>query len=179
MNTLIIIAMLLAAPAMVALANAVLNRQGGTRPHKTPFQGGAIVAAVWGGVWMLACARVFGRDSLEMGFSFAFGAIYFACTVFLNWFIFTITDVSMHIQLLMQISERGRISVADLQHRYNKGTIVRNRIPRLLELGQLRCVDGRLRVGGRGVLFGALCCAMLRGLLGLPIRPEMAIHDEV
>lgn len=178
MNLLIVLTALVAAPVMVAAANAILNRLASSHPHTTPFQAGGIVAVVWGAAWMLVCSRVFGHDLVEMGWSFAFGVIYIACAVFLNWFVFTITDVSMHIQLLMQLFERGTTTVGELQQRYNKNVILGNRIPRLLELGQLRRVDGKLRVGGRGVLFGALCCTVLRRLFGLPIRPELAIHDE-
>lgn len=178
MNLLIVLTALVAAPVMVATANAVLNRLAGSHPHTTPFQAGALVAAVWVAVWMLVCSRVFGHDLAQMGWSFAFGAIYIACTIFLNWFIFTITDVSMHIQLLMQLFQRGPATVGEMQHRYNKNVILGNRIPRLLELGQLKHVDGKLHLGGQGVLFGAFCCTILRRLFGLPIRPELAIHDE-
>jgi hypothetical protein len=84
----------------------------------------------------------------------------------------------MHIQLLMQIHQHGKISKVKLQELYNKDVILGNRIPRLLELGQLKLSNGKLQVAGRGVLLGAVLCATLRCLLGLPIRPELARHDE-
>lgn len=178
MTLVILLLVLLAAPASVAVANAILNRQAGRHPHSTPFQAGVIAAAVWGPVWMLVSTGLFGRDLGSTAWCFAYGAIYYACIVFLNWFIFTITDVSMHIQLLMQIYYQGKVTQAGLQELYNKSVILGNRIPRLLELGQLRVVDGKLHVRGRSVLFGAFVCAIIRRVLGLPVRPELANHDD-
>jgi len=104
--------------------------------------------------------------------------IYVNCIGFLNWFIFTLTDVSMHIQLMMQIHSQGSISTEQLVERYNKNTILKNRIPRLLELRQLRLEGGRLFLRGHSVLFGARVCRILRRVLGIPERPEDADHFE-
>ena len=168
---------LAAAPALVALLNSLLNRWSGTHPHKTPFQAGLIAGAIWITAWMWLCTAHFGSGLDERAWDLAFGALFLGCVVFLNWFLFTITDVSMHIQLLMQIYEKRLISKATLEEKYNKQVIISNRIPRLLELGQLKLVDGRLYVSGRGVLLGAEMCAMIRRLLGLPSRPELAQHE--
>ena len=66
----------------------------------------------------------------------------------------------------------------ELVGRYNKGVILGNRIPRLIELGQLQQADGRLFVAGNAVLLGSRVCTLLRWILGLPLSPADAKHVE-
>jgi hypothetical protein len=171
-----VIVLLLLAPVFLCGVNAILNRRPNTHPHRTPFTAGLYTNLVFIPVYVVLHVRIFGSQFTDLICGVVFMLIYINGVVFLNWFIFTLTDVSMHIQLLMQIHRHGSITTADLVERYNKNTILTNRIPRLLELGQLRMTDGLLFVGGRSVLFGAAVCALLRRILGIPVRPEEADH---
>ena len=85
----------------------------------------------------------------------------------------------MHIQLLMQLQRNNEISVETLAKQYNKNIILQNRVPRLLELGQLRLENGRLFISGGSVLFGAFICRRLRKILGIPEHPEQTDHETV
>ena len=97
---------------------------------------------------------------------------YAFCVNFLNWFVFTLTETSMHIHLLVEIGLHEPVSLRDLNQRYNKQNIIRARIPRLVELGQLRLENGRLTVVGSWVLQAAKACRLLRRILGIPVQPE-------
>jgi hypothetical protein len=174
----IILWALVAAPLFIMALNSMLNRFTRIHPHRTPFTAGAIAALAWIPMWLWACSTCFPIDATELVSDLVYGGLYLFCVVFLNWFIFTITDVSMHIQLLIQIFRHPGMARDELVGRYNKGVILGNRIPRLIELGQLQQADGRLFVAGNAVLLGSRVCTLLRWILGLPLSPADAKHVE-
>jgi len=47
------------------------------------------------------------------------------------------------------------------------------RVPRLIQLKQIKEEGGRLKIGGRLVLSGARLLAVFRQLLGIPVRPKL------
>lgn len=172
-----ILIILLVAPLAVATVNSLLNRLTQIHVHRTPFVAGFVVAVFWGPTYLFACSATFGFSLGSLFFDFVYGLAYLICVIFLNWFVFTLTDVSMHIQLLLKIFAHPNISRRDLLAKYNKDVIISNRIPRLIELGQLELRDGKLFTIGRSVIFGASICLALRYILGLPLRPEDAQHN--
>jgi hypothetical protein len=171
-----VIALLIAAPLLLVVLHSALNRWSKIHPHRTPFTAGFYCNVLVLPAYLALHWTQLNRDPVDLICGLLFVAIYLNCCVFLNWFIFTLTDVSMHIQLMMQLHKRGTASIADLESAYNKDVIVGNRIPRLIELGQLRLENGRLFVTGGSVLLGAWVVALLRRLLGIPVRPELADH---
>jgi hypothetical protein len=95
------------------------------------------------------------------------------CVNFLNWFVYALTETSMHIHLVALIDRHGSLSPDELHSLYNKSTIIKVRIPRLLQLGQLKRKAERLVLSGWWVLLGAIGCRILRWILGIPTRPEL------
>lgn len=93
---------------------------------------------------------------------------------FVIWNGFAITDVSMHIHLLVEVFRAQRISYAELTTLYNKQKVISERIPRLLSLGQLVEKEGKLYLSGNAVLLGANICVLFRRLLGIPARPPLS-----
>lgn len=171
-----ILLLLFVAPMFLCGVNAMLNRWSRIHTHRTPFTSGLYTFVVFIPAFVVL-QLLLGRASVpEVVAGLIFVTLYLGCLVFLNWFIFTLTDVSMHIQLMMQLHKRGSASITELQECYNKNVILGNRIPRLLELGQLRLENERLFLAGRSVLFGASVVALLRKILGIPVRPELAKH---
>jgi hypothetical protein len=120
-------------------------------------------------VWLVG-EGVTAAGEIASGILFMLG--YAFCVNFLNWFVFTLTETSMHIHLLVEIGLHEPVSLRDLNQRYNKQNIIRARIPRLVELGQLRLENGRLTVVGSWVLQAAKACRLLRRILGIPVQPE-------
>jgi hypothetical protein len=72
---------------------------------------------------------------------------------------------------LVLVGREDGIALNELQRRYNKRIIIQARIPRLLELGQLRLNGDRLVLGGRWVLAGAEAARLMRILLSIPPQP--------
>lgn len=169
--------LLLGVPVCLCVFHAWLNRRAGIHPHRTPFTAGFYTNLVFVPVYVCLHILEFGFDAWQFLCGLLLMLIYTNCLVFLNWFIFTLTDVSMHIQLLMQIHRNHALTPQLLVERYNKTAILTNRIPRLIELGQLRMENGRLFANGKSVWFGASVCLLLRKILGIPLRPEEAKHD--
>lgn len=169
---------LLLAPLLLAVLNLLLNLVGKYHVHKTPFLAGTCASIVWIPLFLFLCVEKNGFSPVGFLFDAIYGFVYIFCLIFLNWFVFTLTDVSMHIQILMQIYRNPNITREDLCKKYNKSIILANRVPRLLELRQLELKDGKLFLAGRSVRLGATVCVILRYLLGLPLHPEDAHHEN-
>jgi hypothetical protein len=87
----------------------------------------------------------------------------------------------MHVHLMVEVGREDGIALSELQRRYNKRTIIQARIPRLLELGQMRLNGDRLVLGGRWVLAGAEAARLMRILLSIPPQPvqeDSPSHDR-
>jgi hypothetical protein len=172
-----ILPFLFVAPIFLCTVNAILNRWSRIHPHRTPFTAGRYTIVVFIPAFVALQLLPGTSSGSEVFAGLVFLTLYLGCLIFLNWFIFVLTDVSMHIQLMTQIHKRGSATVAELQKSYNKDVILENRIPRLLELGQLHLRNGKLVLAGRsGLFFGAFVTAFLRRILGIPVRPELADH---
>src|ERR1051325_1189059 len=175
---------LLLIPIAVWLINVALNllvrachwRRG---PHTTPFLTAALVNGIALAVFLPLSFQQQGARAVEVASGLVYLLIYVNSVAFFNWFLFTVTDVSMHVHLLREIGRQAAIRPEVLAQRYNKATILSARIPRLLELGQLRLETGRLVLGGSSVLFGAWVCRCLRRVLDLPLRPQDAHPPDV
>lgn len=96
-----------------------------------------------------------------------------------NWNLFALTDTSMHSRLLTVIYENSPISHSSLLNLYNRQTIFEARLPRLLELNQLKIENGTIYLSGKFVLIGASILAFFRCLLGIPIRPKRVPDDLI
>ena len=104
---------------------------------------------------------------------FLYAALVINAAAFCIWVVFAMTDTSMHIHILTEFYRASDLSKAELLARYNKDTLVKARVGRLLTLGQLQMQDGKLRIAGRTVLLGADMCKLFRFMLGIPIRPPI------
>ncbi|TSA57511.1 MAG: hypothetical protein D4R39_02270 [Methylophilaceae bacterium] len=173
----IIILILFLAPLGLCLLNLLLNRYSRLHVHKTPFLAGFVIYLLWTPMFLLLCISENGFSLEGLLFDALYSSLFIFLLTFLNWFAFALTDASMHVQILMQIYQNPGITREDLLNKYNKDIILNNRVPRLLELGQLRLRDGRLFLSGRSVLFGARVCVAVRYILGLPLHPENARHE--
>lgn len=126
--------------------------------------------AMLGGLASLSFSGVIGGVEW-MHYVYLFICINVAANV--NWNLFAITDTSMHSKLLTTINTQGPISHADLLGLYNRERIFAVRLPRLIQLGQIKDEGGRLKISGGFVLFGARLLALFRRLLGIPVRPKL------
>lgn len=165
------IPLLLIWPLTAGLVRFYRSTRREVSPQGSCFHAGVLVFLVSVGTlfWFSAAGREI--DIAEMLGGIAYLGAYCGCCVFLNWFIFTVTETSMHTHLMVEVGREDGIALSELQRRYNKQAIIRARIPRLIELGQLKLRKGRLVLGGNWVLAGAEVCRYLRILLSIPPRP--------
>jgi len=170
----ILLLALTAAPLGTWLGTAAINwtaRAVGRSPLPQLACFGAGFATMAGLVVLFLVLQPTGSAPRELLAGVLLTGAYGFCINFLNWFVFTVTETSMHAHLLVEIGHEGEIARAELDRRYNKATIIAARIPRLLELGQLRLDGDRLYLAGSWVLASALVLRRLRRLLGIPPRP--------
>lgn len=140
-------------------------------PQKACYQAGLLIVFASMAWWLYVSLNQSAPDPIDVLGGIAYLAVYCFCCTFLNWFIFTVTETSMHTHLLVEIGREDGIPLSELQRRYNKSTIIAARVERLLEIGQLRLAGNRLVLGGRWVLIGAEGARLLRILLSIPPQP--------
>ncbi len=140
-------------------------------PQNSCFHAGAVVFIATAASWL--ALSVSGNDPkvMELLGGIAYLGAYCICVTFMNWFVFVVSDTSMHVHLMVEIGREEGMPLAELQRRYNKQAIINARIPRLLELGQLGLRGNRLVLGGRWVLAGAGAARLMRVLLSIPPHP--------
>ncbi len=165
---------LAAAPLVSWLGTAGINwmaRAVGRSPSPQVACFAAGFATLGALVVLFLALQLTGSDPRELLAGILFMGAYGFCVNFLNWFVFTVTETSMHAHLLVEIGHEPEITPEELARRYNKHSIIAARIPRLLELSQLRLDHGRLYLTGSWVLASAVALRRLRRLLGLPPGP--------
>lgn len=174
----LLIVLVLAIPALVFFLNAGLNAFTQIDSHRTPFTAGYSVTAA--AIIVYVAGQIYCSGSLQLSvlLGCAYLIFFSGCVTFLNWFVFTLTDVSMHVRIAYLLFKCGFLTPQQIQERYNKTVILKNRTARLLELGQLQIVDGCYVTRGGEVLLGARICKLLRFVLGIPVSPELQDHSR-
>lgn len=101
--------------------------------------------AIWGLVFV-AKPSLFIPYSTSILITAAFISFILYCLLTFSFVfaVFGITVTSIRIQLLIEIAKAGtkEISTAKILKRYNRDTIVKTRLTRLIEGGELRCIKG-------------------------------------
>ena len=174
----ILIWLLLLVPLSTFLSTAIVIRFQKLSSDQESAQKACFLAGNLNGAWVLLFSLILemrkgSRDPLAFLSLIIYVLIYMFCINFLNWFIYTLTETSMHIHLIALIAHYGSLSEERLRSLYNQNIIIRARVPRLLQLGQLTRRDGRLTLTGSWVLLGAVGCHILRWVLGIPTRPSL------
>ena len=173
------LSLLLVVPLSTLLSTTIILRLRKICTGKTYPQNDCFLAGFLNGIALLALSLNEGvtkgvKDSLAVPSLIVYVLMYMFCINFLNWFIFTLTETSMHIHIVALIARYRSLSQYELYCLYNKDTIIKERIPRLLQLGQLKRKDRRLFLSGSWVLVGAVGCRIMRKILGIPARPGLA-----
>jgi|GEM_PF-2524908 len=166
-----------AVPLLVFLCNAALNHFTRLHSHRTPFLAGYVVTFIAIAAYLLVQVRLCAQLAPWMLVGCIYILVYCGCITFLNWFLFTLTDVSMHVKIAFILFRSQGMGRGDIERLYNKHIILRNRTARLLELGQIKIKNGYFVSCGGEVLLGAAVCKLLRRLLGIPVSPELQDHS--
>lgn len=144
----------------------------GISPQKACYQAGLLISFLSLAWWIYVSWKQPTHDPVETLAGVAYLVIYCFCCGSINWFIFAVSEASMHTHLLVEISREDGLTLTELHRRYNKSKIISVRVSRLIEIGQLRLTgNNRLILGGRWVLVGAEIARLLRILLSIPPQP--------
>lgn len=173
-----IVVLMLSFPILVFGLNAVLNRFKGAHPHVTPFKAGFTGLLLMISFFIITYFSSENFNKYDFISALALISLYGVCVVFINWFVFAVSDASMHIRILMVIEQLGAASPVQIQERFNKNSIISYRIPRLIAVGQLGMLNGRLVIKSKSVILFAAVLRFIRRVLSIPERPELAIHSQ-
>jgi hypothetical protein len=145
------------------------NQESSTDAHSNAVR--ATKATGWIVLLALLATWPWAAHRYDVAIYVVFGLVWLYLASFLMWFLFAATDTSMHVHLLVETFGRKSSARSELRKHYSKPNIIAARVPRLLALGQLASIDGRLRLTGKAVLQGAWIASIARRILGLPARP--------
>ena len=168
---------MLSFPFLVFALNAGLNRMKGADPHVTPFRAGITGLVVMISAYLVTYFSTSAFNALEFVSGLAIVSAFAVCLAFINWFVFAVSDASMHMRILMVIERLGSASATQIQEHFNKDSIISYRIPKLIAVGQLGLVGDRLVVKSRSVILFAALLRAIRRVLSIPARPELATHS--
>ena len=83
---------------------------------------------------------------------------------------FAISEVSLHMHIMLMILISNKLSIDAVKIQYNKPHMLKERLKRLIDLGQVREEDNFYYLNGRLLLYGSKIFDIWKILLGFPIK---------
>lgn len=90
----------------------------------------------------------------------------YTCIAYSYFHVFNLSETARRVRLLHEILRSGSISSEKLLSLYQTEHIVKIRLKRLADMGQLQIIDGKYQVKGRALHTAALLIVKWRALLG-------------
>lgn len=81
---------------------------------------------------------------------------------------FAISEVSLHMHIMLMILISQKLSIDTIKVEYNKSHMLKERLKRLIDLGQVRERDNIYYLNGRLLLYGSRIFDIWKILLGFP-----------
>jgi hypothetical protein len=120
-----------------------------------------------GGVLFLG--GVEGRSASEMLLMSIFAFIVFNGTGYAYFHVFNMSETARRIRMLLSIRDHGSLHSGELAAEYSPEHMVRARLARLIEMGQVvRDADGRYRIKSHFLVWAAGLVRFFRNILRLP-----------
>lgn len=82
--------------------------------------------------------------------------------------LYNLTETGRRIRILSEFSAAGPMSMEELERRYAPRDMLQVRLKRLIDLGELRLVDGRYHLGRRVLWACARCLQLWSLIMGFP-----------
>ena len=83
---------------------------------------------------------------------------------------FAISEVSLHMHIMLMILISKKLSIDDIKIEYNKSHMLKERLERLIDLGQVTERNNLYFLNGRLLLYGSRIFDIWKILLGFPIK---------
>lgn len=151
---------------LAAHAAAVRVGPGKLQGQKLAIAASAMASAPVGAALWAACLR-----SLEgPGF---WGAVLYASATYIllaySYFhLFNMSETARRVRVLVELGERGSLSLDELDSLYDTGGMLAARVARLVSLGQAAVEDGRMVLVSRRLYTAALVMDWWARVLGMP-----------
>ena len=151
----------------VLIIHALLSRRLSASPRQivalqAVFAGYLPLAVL---LWTFVLTTVTGPQEKLMAIVYA--AITYSGFGYFYFHLFNTSETARRIKLIYQIHTSGSIDEQEITAMYNTTEIIRLRLKRLLETGQLRFENGEYSIQGRTLYIGALIVAQWQRVLGM------------
>jgi len=139
-------------------------------------QQGAILSVASGNILLLPIVWFYllphrGNEYPELMAGFVYFILVYLSIGFGYFSLLNLSETSLHIHILLKVLAKGKLGLEEFKSEYDPETIVRARIERMMQLGQIEVKDGRYYSKNRFLVIGKGVFTLGRSLLGLPIRP--------
>lgn len=116
-------------------------------------------------LWAVHLSGLSGPGLLASAF---YSGLTYALLAYSYFHLFNMGETARRVRVLIELRERGNISVEQLKSFYNTGAILDRRIERLAALGQVRVEGGRIVLNSKKLYRAAVVMNWWGRLLGLP-----------
>ena len=168
------IALALAAPLFFVIHMIISRLFRFAKTNLTPFVGiffsiiiGSILIIIY--VISLLGAKLW-EDPLEALACLAFVFLTLTGFAYMYFATFAISEVSLHMHIMLMILISNKLSIDAVKIQYNKPHMLKERLKRLIDLGQVREEDNFYYLNGRLLLYGSKIFDIWKILLGFPIK---------
>ena len=83
---------------------------------------------------------------------------------------FAISEVSLHMHIMSMILLSKKLSIDEIKKQYSKSHMLKERLKRLIDLGQIKEKNNRYYLNGRLLIYGSKIFDIWKIILGFPIK---------
>ncbi|OGP15651.1 MAG: hypothetical protein A2052_07245 [Deltaproteobacteria bacterium GWA2_54_12] len=168
---------LAATPLWIMVLQAFLTRVGFRRAsgQATAMLASAIAALPTGAaLWAVHLSVL---DGPELRASALYALLAYALLAYSYFHLFNMGETARRVRILVELRERGNISVEELKSFYDAGAILDRRLERLVALGQVRLEGGRIVLKSRRLYWAAVVINWWGRILSLPSLKSFYKND--
>jgi hypothetical protein len=163
-------------PAAIFIMHMCLSRA----LRHVPRQAVALVAALAGGIpaafllWM----QVFRVEPQVSAVSILYAVVVYTGLAYFYFHLFNTSETARRIRLIYHIYRAGSLPMEELFRLYDVRDVVKLRLERLVETGQLRLKDGVYSIGTGPLYAAAVLVAWWQRILGMPSPPSSSVEGQ-
>ena len=164
-------------PVVILGLHCFLHRLSKSMGFHLSGQQGAILSVISANLLLLLVAWSYvlshwRNDFLQLIASLAYLTLVYYSIGFGYFSFLNLSETSLHVHILLKILAKGKVRLQELKSEYNPETMVKARIERMVQLGQIELKGGRYYSKNRFLVVGKSIFTVGRSLLGLPVKPE-------
>lgn len=120
--------------------------------------------------WILGLSGVQPRS--ELWIAGAYGFVVYTCLSYSYFHLFNMTETARRYRVLMELNAHGPMTLHQIEEKYKPQDMLKVRLERLVQTGQIKRVDDRYALKGRLLFRAALVVRAWTKFLSLPLEVD-------